>query len=201
MICYFHPTEEKPPSWLVGAYALTRVAFMDGYSYGIGEGFLLGRPPEDAVSLSGGWKAWVMDGFDPFSLIRLQRWLTVNYIQDSMGRRWPCPVVLTPGGERAFNVSYDENWLPALTQEQKSLLETAQAARAALATAYPAHGSEVAANALPVPAACAWLARALASACHVTPEVLGKLHLIDDFMVMAGLEVVTGYTIPDATNE
>lgn len=200
MIGYFHRSCEQPPEWIRGAYSLARANVADGYVYGTGEGFMLGRPKDGAVQLNGGWEAWLIPGFNPEALIRLQKWLPISYIQDRAGRNWPCPEVLTPGGERNFNVAYDENWMPALTDSQKSLLETAMAARAAMACAYPFDASKRMANAIAMPAACAWLARCLSEACHVTPEVLGKLHLIDDFMVIAGLEVVTNYTIPDCYN-
>lgn len=198
MIGYFHPTNHTPPEWIRGAVGLSRVMTADGCAFGICDGFMLAIPKEGRIQLSGGWQAWLIPGFDPIGLVRVQSWLPINLIKDREGKTWPCPVVLSEGGERNFNVSFDENWMPALTDSQKTLMETATAARAALAATYPSDASKRVANALSMAAGCAWLARCLSEACHVTPEVLGKLHLIDDFMVIAGLEMVTGYTIPES---
>jgi hypothetical protein len=196
MLCYWHKSEATPPSWLLGAAGVSSRQVAQGYAYGIGDGFRLSEPPSNAVALVGGWLAWVDGTLDPISLKRDIHGLRVLPLLDGKERIWYVPVIINYRGERFFDVPYDENWLPVLSQEEKDMLTIATEVRSYIDSQYRKEWGEDEVD-LVEPRSLAWTSRVLAFGNHVTQEILGKLHLMDGFLCTGSLFLLSSIDPPD----
>lgn len=189
MILYAHHSSGTVPDFLKGASGVCMRRVKDHYVYGVGHAAFLGYPPEDAADLGEGWKAWInADGAEPEALTRAAGWCHLMDAEDQHGRIWAVPLILNEDGSRAFRSSYDEDGLPVLTPEQKRLMDFAVEARRALATASAGNSPEP----FPMSVACKWAAAFIASTNHISARALGRLHLMDDKLIMDVLVQVTG---------
>lgn len=107
------------------------------------------------------------------------------------GREWPALAVLDGGGNIILSPRYDAQWRQVWTPEQSLAIERAQAARQALAAAVETGSG------LDAAAACAWTADILSAAMHLTPVILGALHLLDQALILGVLRVAAGFQIPE----
>lgn len=189
-----HADRTTPPSWLAGAPGLQRRDGVDGRWWGIGDGYLVGPQDRPFLQLDDGWRVTLLDGFDPRTIARAQHWCPTRPVADLQGRVWFAPELLNQHGERIFRVSYGEDFLPALTPEQKRAQEIADAARQALITAAKeaANDDQRTGSGLPVSVAGRWAAELLALVNHVSVPVLGKLGLLDDALIGGVLLLATG---------
>jgi hypothetical protein len=188
MIQYFS-AKPNPPPWMVGASGLSHREVLGGFAFGCGNGWMLGPPPETAVELEGDFKCWMNDdGPEPEYLYKASPWIRTFVISDSMDRCWSIPVILNVKGKRDFKVAYDASWKPALTVQQAHLVNWADEALNFLQEFKVTGEVED-----PAPG-CAWAAKFIAEVNHITAEVIGKLHLMDDILMIGTLLGATSTT-------
>jgi hypothetical protein len=162
----------------------------DGFCFGIGEGWYLGMPPTEAVELDDRWRCWVNgDGPESEALYRSVPWLRIGTAADKHDRVWAAPIILLPSGKRAFRVSYGKDWQVALTDTQKILINYAEEA-----TNFLREFTEDSELADPAPG-CAWAARFLEESNFITSEVIQKLGLMDDILMISTLQNAIGATL------
>lgn len=180
MICYHHPTSTSPPDHLIGGKSLVRRTDKDGFLYGMGQACFLGNK-NNVVQLSDGWTAWINGGVEPLNLVRDNTWLRKTMVRDLNGDLWFTSVVLNTEGKRDFKVKYGADFKPSLTVEQSSLLNRANTVRemfsAAMSSESEPDEDERAAFAFHA-------AHFIAAANHITVEVISKLGLSDEDMVL-----------------
>jgi hypothetical protein len=194
MIQYFHH-RSIPPPWMVGAPGLCHREVLGGFVWGVGYGFMLMPPPDNAIELVGGYKAWMNDdGPNPEYLYRPSPWIRTFVVSDSRDRTWSIPVILNGKGKRAFKVAYDHEWKPALTSQQAKLMNWADEAAQFL------QDRDIAGEVIDPAPGCAWAAEFISEVNFITPEVIGKLHLMDDILMLSTLMGATSRTIEEASN-
>lgn len=197
MIAYAHASQTQPPPWIAGAVDLCSGASRLGIMHAVGDPWLL-RLPEaheaQPVELEGGWLCWQIGELDPTRLVRAQGWCRLRSVSDCDDRQWPSPLLLSRGGERCYTVKYGgPEWMPVLTKVQAEAEHIARLARDALAAASVT-------GELDDQASAAWTARLLSTSLHVTPEVLAKLGLIDDPLIIGVLQSASGVTVSLASD-
>lgn len=175
-------TRDTPPPWLVGAHDLHRRDAQGGRWWGVGaHPWLVG--PQDTTwhDLDDGWRCCLVGDLDPVALRRAQRWCDTEPAVDLHARRWAAPVILGDDGQPVFRVAYGEDFLPALTPEQQRAQEIAKAARQALSS-----------GGIDGPYARRWAAGLLEITHHLHVQVIGKLTLLDDALVLSVLQPAAG---------
>ncbi len=120
---------------------------------------------------------------------RQASWLKTQDVTDLHGRDWAVPLILTADGDRAFQVCYGRDFLPAPTPEQYRMLDVAQAARDALIA--NAGGTQD----VPMVMACRWAAELLCASYHLTPDAVAALTILDDALVLALIGASVGLSV------
>jgi hypothetical protein len=181
VIQYFSPKPDVPP-WMVGAPNLNHREVRGGFCWGVGSTWMLEAPRENAVDLTGGYKCWMNDdGPEPEYLYKSSQWIRTFVVSDSRDRTWSIPIILNSKGKRDFKVAYDFDWKPALSHTQQLLMNWAEEATIFLQE-YQKSGE------CPEPApGCAWAAKFVSEVNYINPEVIGKLHLMDDLLMVSTL--------------
>ncbi len=197
MICYWHASETKAPSWLSDAVGLAYRQVRTGYAFGIGDGYKLSEPPKDAKPLAGGWLVWLKGDLVPQTLIRKDCQYQTLPVLDSKNRVWWIPLICNYRGERAFDVTYGKDWLPELSEDQQMLLRFAKESRdfyAAKAAETPSQENPEAMGTaadeeinLVCPQTAEWAARAYCAALHLDVEVIQVLGLMDGHLISGGI--------------
>ena len=168
-------------------YALCHRESPAGHLVGVGDPLIFDLPRRlhDAGE---GWKVGLNEGakFVPAALLRAQAWYDTKTVTDLSARAWAAPVILTPGGTRAFRVSYGTDWLPSLTPEQARAHEIATAARTELIRASQDEDGDMDMRAM-----CQWAAELLAITHHITPRIVGALALLDDALAAGVVSAAT----------
>jgi hypothetical protein len=189
MIIYAKNTN-KPPAWIQGAPNLAMRKIKDTISFGIGKSWFLGYPPKDAVILDDGWRCWVNeDGPETESLFRNKLWYRYGYSPDGNGNLWNVPVILNHDGERDFRVSYGSDWKPLVTPLQELLIGYAKEAKLFLSDA-----DKVGKMVDPAPG-CAWAAKFLEEGMFLSSEVIAKLNLMDDVLMVGTLTTASSRVV------
>lgn len=192
--------EEQPlresgatPDWLEGADNLQRREGPGCRWWGIGSGAMVG-PHEGAkwASIMPSFRAIVLRNFDPLTLSKNQRWCPVRQVADLKGRLWMAPCLLNGEGERQFNVTYGDDFLPDLTPEQTNAENIAKAVRTAINHANATDETEN--LGLPMAMACKAAAVALSLVNHIPFEAFGPLRLLDDALIAGTLYAISGKT-------
>jgi hypothetical protein len=184
MILYAHQGIGTPPEVLRGAMNVVSRRTREHYVHGIGQAAFCAPPPSDAADIGDGWVVWVnKDGPAPVELMRPLGWCRQTEAEDQDGNLWSVPVILGADGERAFQVNYDENYLPIISEERADLLAYAKEARTVIHNRYRdgplAH--------LPMPQCCRWASAFIEAANHITSRTIGKLGILNDKLVLETL--------------
>jgi hypothetical protein len=111
-------------------------------------------------------------------------------VEDDNGREWAIPVVLNPDGSRAFNIRYGDGWKPAPTPAQASLLESGNEARSVLPRLLRGKPEEREDH---YPVAFSIVASGIEYCNHISRDVLQKLQLLDEGLVVGGLTVMSSF--------
>jgi hypothetical protein len=171
-----------PPPWMEGARDLASVVCHHGIIWSCAEPALItgdGPWSDLADGYAIGGKA---EEADLDALTRAATCYTTADVVDLRGWIWQAPLVINEAGERQFAVGYGDDWLPVLTTEQEKAVQMATEARLAFGQQLVGAGEGV-----NMRAGCAWTAHFLCLIYHLTPQILAKLRLIDDALVLQTL--------------
>lgn len=166
-----------PPAWLAGADDLRQADSPGGIVWAICPAFVFPQVPDHAWrALPDGYEVGgTVDDADPVRLLRRPGAYRLESVTDLRGRAWRVPVVTDEQGDRAFAVSYGEDWMPVIEPEQDRALKIAAEARSVIRPDGPG---------APIQAACAWSAAFLSLAYHLTPAVIQRAGIMDDALAV-----------------
>lgn len=171
-----------PPPWLEGARDLAQCLCDHGTLWSCAEPALMnGTGP--FVDLADGYA--VAGRFEPGDLVALERQATpyqTKPVRDLRGWEWQAPQIINEDGDRQFAVAYGDDWLPTLTDEQAKAMEIANEARLTFGRQL---AGEV--DGVDMRAGCAWTATLLCLVYHLTPQIMARLRLVDDALVIQTL--------------
>jgi hypothetical protein len=170
------------PDWMAGAAHLQarQRTIGNGAWHWIGSPIILPESP-DWRPLDGDRIALI--GHDPATLLRPRAggymWAEV---EDSHGRIWCAPRIVSANDERLFAIAYGPGWEPQATPDQERLLAICDEIRSAGAK-------------LPRPVACQFAAEMLCAINHLSVGAIQALGLMDDVLASSCLEcaVSMGY--------
>ena len=179
---------QTPPAFLAGAVDLLQVEDRKGLHrwWGIGNAHLVGPDGKEFRELSDGWSVAITGLINPADYRRDIRWASCADAEDTRGRAWRAPRILSEGGERIILVTYGRDFLPTMTPEQARAVEVASAARLAVLSAMESGGV------VDFSLGARWAAELLAITHHLSVECLAVIGVLDEQLILAVLSVSCG---------
>ena len=182
-----------PPPGVDGVADLLCVECREGKHrwWGIQHAHLIG-PRTDWIDLDDGWQVAVVDKITPQTFRRDLRWCRTVTVEDTAGRAWAAPVILSEAGDRIILVAYGRDFLPVLTPAQERAAAIATAARQQLLAA------QEMGDGIDFTVGARWTAELLSLTHHISMETLAALHLIDEALILAVLQSASALTLKKA---
>lgn len=170
------------PPWMADAADLQSREDADGRLWAIGDPRLVGPVKSSTWSdIGDGYQVRIIEPFVPALLMRKPFWCPFEIVEDQRGRQWMAPRILAKAGAiLAIQVTYGPDWKPDLSLEQAT---AERVARWALQTAD---------KPVDVTIACTAAADLMAAVMHITSEIVAKLRLLDQGLMLSFLRTAKG---------